>query len=364
VAQHYYIDESGNAGDLARTNPGLTFGDQPIFSLAAVGIDDDLAFAAAVTQLKIHHRIALSELKASRLQNRHAFIEDLVDLLIDRRAPVLVEAVEKRFMVAIHIVNHQLLTGGHHVGDPTGEELARALAEYIGQAAPDAVLGAFIDSCAAPSSASVIHSLTTLRDWAQRFRPKFELSDIAGKLAGLALHELEPDAGPDHPYSYRRFLPSPDPGPSGKLMWMLPGLSSFTNLYARLNQLHGRQLSGLTLIHDEQRYVEGALRDGKLSMETLRDQMAKITAKFADYQITEAASLRFASSSDVVGLQVADVIAGSLARHMHGVLADPCAPRPLQAVVDKILGFENGRGLGVNFVATDRLLAAAGIHTF
>ena len=61
---------------------------------------------------------------------------------------------------------------------------------------------------------------------------------------------------------------------------------------------------------------------------------------------------------------MADVIAGSLARHMHGVLADPCAPCPLQAVVDKILGFENGRGLGVNFVATDRLLAAAGIHTF
>jgi hypothetical protein len=242
--------------------------------------------------------------------------------------------------------------------------LARALAEYLGQAARDAVLGAFIDACAAPSSSSVIRSLTTLSDWIQRFRPKFELSDIAAKLAGLALHELEPDARPDHPYSYRRFLPLPDAGPSGKLMWMLPALSSFTNLYARPNQLHGRQLSQVTLIHDEQRYVEGAVRDGKLSVETLRDQMAKITAQFADYQITEAASLRFASSSDGVGLQVADVIAGSIARHMNGGLADTYAPRPLQAVVDKILGFENGRGQGVNFVATDRLLAAAGIHTF
>ncbi|MEW6597849.1 MAG: DUF3800 domain-containing protein [Pseudomonadota bacterium] len=364
MAQHYYIDESGNAGDLARTDPGLTFGDQPIFSLAAVGIDDDPLLAADVAQLKIQHRVALSELKASRLHSRPAFIEDLVDLLSAYRAPVLVEVVEKRFMVAIHIVNHQLLTGGHHVGDPTGEALGRALAEYLGQAAPDAVLGGFIDACAAPSSASVIRSLTTLRDWVRGFRPEFELSDIAGKLAGLALDELEPDAGPDHPFSYRRFLPSPDAGPSGKLMWMLPALSSFTNLYARLNQLHGRQLSQVTLIHDEQRYVEGAVRDGKLSMETLRDQMAKITAQFADYQITEAASLRFASSTGAVGLQVADVIAGSIARHMNGVLADPHAPRPLQAVVDKILGFEDGRGQGVNFVATDRLLATAGIHTF
>ena len=364
MAQHYYIDESGNAGDLARTDADLRFGDQPIFSLAAVGIDDDPLVAAAVAELKIQHRVALSELKASRLHNRPAFIEDLVDLLSTRHAPVLVEVVEKRFMVAIHIVNHQLLTGGHHVGDPTGEALARALAEYLGQAAPDAVLGAFIDACAAPSSASVIGSLTTLRDWAQAFRPKFELSDIAGKLAGLALHELEPDAGPDHPYSYRRFLPSPDAGPSGKLMWMLPALSSFTNLYARLNRLHGRQLSGVTLIHDEQRYVEGAVRDGKLSMETLRDQMAKITAQFADYQITEAATLKFGSSTDAIGLQVADVVAGSIARHMSGILADPRGPRPLQRVADKILGFDNGLGQGVNFVATDRLLAAARIGTY
>jgi hypothetical protein len=112
MAQRYYIDESGNAGDLARTDAGLSFGDQPIFSLAAVGIDDDPALAAAVAHLKIQHRVALSELKASRLHNRPAFIEDLVDLLNVRDAPVLVEVVEKRFMVAIHIVNHHLLTAG------------------------------------------------------------------------------------------------------------------------------------------------------------------------------------------------------------------------------------------------------------
>lgn len=36
----YYIDESGNTGDLARYDGLLGFGDQPYFSLAAVGIPD------------------------------------------------------------------------------------------------------------------------------------------------------------------------------------------------------------------------------------------------------------------------------------------------------------------------------------
>jgi hypothetical protein len=34
----FYLDESGNTGDLARINANLDFGGQTVFSLAAVGI--------------------------------------------------------------------------------------------------------------------------------------------------------------------------------------------------------------------------------------------------------------------------------------------------------------------------------------
>jgi hypothetical protein len=64
MARRYYIDENGNAGDLARTDADLSFGDQPIFSLAALWVDYDPALAAAVTPLKIQHRVALSEPRA------------------------------------------------------------------------------------------------------------------------------------------------------------------------------------------------------------------------------------------------------------------------------------------------------------
>jgi hypothetical protein len=289
---------------------------------------------------------------------------DLLSLLSDAGSPVLAEVVEKRFNIAIHLVNHQLLTGGHHVGDDVGEQLARALAEFVGQAAPDGILEAFIDACSAPSAESVTRSLMTLRSWGQTYRPRFQLSEIVAGFAQVALDELEPEAEADDPYSFRRFLPVPDAGPSGKMMWMLPALSCFSNIYGRLNLLHGQRLAGVTLIHDEQRYVEGALRDGKAVMETMRSEMARFRPRFANYEMDETATLEFRRSNDEIGLQVADVIAGSLARHMRTVLANPRAPRPLQPVLDQILEFADPpRGLGVNFVATDRLLAWARIAT-
>lgn len=365
MSSHYYIDESGNAGDLARSAPGLAFADQPIFTLAAVGLDDSPAMTEAVDALKAKHRVTLPELKASRLHDRPAFILDVLSLLAEARSPLLAEVVEKRFNIAIHLVNHQLLTGGHHIGDDVGERLARALAEFIGQAAPDAVLETFIAACSAPSAESVTRSLTTLRDWGAAFRPGFELSEIVAGFAQVALDELEPDAEPDDPYGFNRFLPVPDPGPSGKMMWMLPALSCFSNIYGRLNLLHGRRIADITLVHDEQRYVEGALRDGKAVMETLRSEMARFRPAFADYKMAEAATLEFRRSTDEIGLQLADLVAGSLARHMRTVLSDPRAPRPLQPVLDRVLEFTDpARGLGINFVATDRLLAWARIQTF
>ena len=34
----YYIDESGNSGDLAKYDTLVGFGDQPFFALAAIGV--------------------------------------------------------------------------------------------------------------------------------------------------------------------------------------------------------------------------------------------------------------------------------------------------------------------------------------
>src|ERR1700689_2712113 len=53
----YFIDESGNTGDLANGNLPSNFGDQPIFCLAAIGIADERLLKIEIDRLKAMHRV-------------------------------------------------------------------------------------------------------------------------------------------------------------------------------------------------------------------------------------------------------------------------------------------------------------------
>ena len=366
MATRYFIDESGNTGDLVRAGSAFDFGAQPIFCLACFGEDDEAGLSAAIDELKARHCVRLRELKAAKLYGKPAFIGDVVRLLAHRSAPVLVEVVQKRFMIGAYLVSHQLVAlGDSLLGDSEGRAFARTLAEFVGAAAPDHVLGAFVGACNSPSHQAVVAALTTTRDWAAGYKPSFELNEVVRGLAQLGLDQIEASDEPDDAFSFRRFLPTPDQGPSGKPMWMLPSLSSFTNIYARINLSRRHDLSAVKILHDEQRYFEKAIKDGKAAAERLGARGAVPIAPFADYDFIDQAILEFGRSEDHVGLQVADVIAGFVTRHIGTRLSQGGRARaPLdEAFYELQCMTDERRGLGVNFVATERLLGRLGVRT-
>ncbi|QXI25874.1 hypothetical protein [Pseudomonas vanderleydeniana] len=57
-----------------------------------------------------------------------------------------------------------------------------------------------------------------------------------------------------------RFLPPPDLNKHVKQVWMLPNLTSFTSIYARMNRYYGRRLAGIRVVHDQQLEVENIRR--------------------------------------------------------------------------------------------------------
>lgn len=61
---NYFIDECGHSGDLARNSATPDFGDQPVFTLAAVGIADEGALQKQIEALKAKHNVRLSELNS------------------------------------------------------------------------------------------------------------------------------------------------------------------------------------------------------------------------------------------------------------------------------------------------------------
>ncbi len=105
----YYIDESGNTGDLAR--PGTHGLDgQPVFVLACIGCDDTDTLAKEIERLKQVHKVQAPELKSSSLANKPDFISDLALFMRERGYPLLVEVVDKRFQIVTYIVSLLILT--------------------------------------------------------------------------------------------------------------------------------------------------------------------------------------------------------------------------------------------------------------
>ncbi|KAH2824609.1 hypothetical protein KXW08_007872, partial [Aspergillus fumigatus] len=95
----YYIDESGNTGDLSTVKIDSYFVEQRMFALAAFGCTLDQDFTDKLGALKKAHRIQSSELKSKQAYDKPRFIFDLLDLLETRRAPIFIELVDKHFFV-------------------------------------------------------------------------------------------------------------------------------------------------------------------------------------------------------------------------------------------------------------------------
>ncbi len=64
LPSNYFIDESGNTGDLSAVKLDSYFTEQRLFCLAAVGLEIDDDFIRAVAGLKAVHRMQAPEIKA------------------------------------------------------------------------------------------------------------------------------------------------------------------------------------------------------------------------------------------------------------------------------------------------------------
>ena len=62
----FYIDESGNTGDLCKVGAHPDFGGQRMFTLACVGVSDLAALEEEICRLKSLHRLQGEELKSTR----------------------------------------------------------------------------------------------------------------------------------------------------------------------------------------------------------------------------------------------------------------------------------------------------------
>ncbi len=345
----YFLDESGHGGDLASAKK-LDFAGQPFFALACVGAADAGLLAAELDRLRVSYACGESELKSAKLGKKLAPISrELITFLVQQRWPLFVELVDKRFFIAVHVVNY-LLCGPH---DLNNVDMAsrNMIAEFLSDEDSDAVLLAYVNACATLSIPSVAAVIDLLWDWLDR--SDAEIARTAQVLTMFARDRVrKPMAKAED------FLPIADESATGKKVWMLPNLQSLTNIYARLNQYRPASLYGAELVHDEQMQYAKVLEDSKALMEQLAAEAAVPIVPFADYRLRGRSDLVFATAQNEPCLQAADILAGCAMRFAReGQARKGRVNAPLRAAFDQMIDAGNPmQATGINLVMSTRLL--------
>lgn len=362
----YFIDESGQTGDVARLNTLSDFNDQPIFCLAAVGVVSEFSLEQEINRLREKHGVRLDEFKSSARRERPELTYDVVKLICTERYPFFLEIMDKKFFLATHITSCQLLPPIRGLAaDPPTHFFQNLVADYLFERLPDAVFAQFIAACLSPSHETLSAQLSALIDFARADAGAGDVATIVADLASTTLSAYEEARADGQDNALFDYLPIPDDNKQQKRVWILPHLSAFTNIYARINLRQKGCLANVCLIHDEQLQFDDILEISKQTAETLRERADDMYTPHSDFNFRESTSLSFASSTKSIGVQVADILAGFCMRYVRDFFAGRANVSSIaHQTFDLLLRFTNpADAVGVNLVMPSSRARALSVVT-
>jgi hypothetical protein len=302
----YYIDESGNTGDLSAVKADAYFSEQRMFALAAFGCSLDNEFTNDFRVLKTAHRVQGLDVKSKQMYGKPRFIIDLLDLLEAHRSPIFIEIVDKHYFIITNIIERMVVP---YVGEcdyrPDALWMKGVMADYMALHAPPNLAQAFALCCQSRDHTEIRDLYKRIIRWAEESTTP--PTDIAEGIAHFARDSLKDFRKLPKGKAVDRALPIPDENPAGKLVWALPNLTSFIHIYARINRFARKQIAGVTIFHDEQLQFGDIFLHNKKLAEELVHLHLKLPSTLADFEFAEAADVQFLRSHDSIGIQIADI---------------------------------------------------------
>lgn len=327
-----YIDESGNAGDVAGAPAPFTA--QPTFALAGV-VEEEGSDAAAglIRDLRASHHLQAPDLKwKSFAKNPRAFLQ-LVRSLPGAGLVPFVELMDKRHYVANNIVTYVLGNRRLDFGDKELRTMANDFAEVLTADIGDAALLAYAQLAKEPTNDRFETFLLMLRAGIHEAIER-TLAEARNpqKLAVLMFMDevldgvVVPwrDAGAQ---DVQRFVQDPDESNAGHRLGLLPQVQAFSHLCRRLNG-HLSDQNEVRLIHDEQNEFR-ALIEHYLAVLTSNAHVLALEGQTVHADTPgswsfppEKFHLAFGDSEATAGVQIADILAGFCRSRLDAVSAE------------------------------------------
>lgn len=316
----FYIDESGNTGDLVVTEKCDNFSSQKYFTLACIGVNDSSLsdLEDFIEELKLKYKIQSPELKFSKMKGifgkKIGFILELLKF-IEEGCNILIEVVDKKYFLSTTIVNC-LINPPYFKPDidqDTKKLIHLELSQWVYDHVTKEFLIKFTNISRNPSEEGLkelFDDLLTLARETEDPLSNAVYSSIEESIDNFNQIKINKEQIFDRDV-YTYFLPLPDTNKRGQLIGVLPYISSFCNLHARLNHLFQRNLSDVIIVHDNQSHFDEILNYYHRSAVENTNE-ASVTFDTADFVFLNSSSLQFQDDKGSIGLQVADLFAGLL----------------------------------------------------
>lgn len=352
MTYQYFLDESGNTGDLVKLPPDLKFADQPFFALSCIGINDCGSLDLQIEALKKKHKVQGDELKSKNLyKSKPKFILELFDIFSKGETPFYVEVVDKKYSIAVSIVNHQIIPPyfSHFPSLYQEQGLKNELSDYLSENMPVACYQAFFESCIDKTEVSLLKSLNTLNSYfrSREFNFKYKVEAQTCLKNTIRFYH---DKKSNILGLLEKLIPIPDLDKKGKNINLLPHVHSWYNIMAKVNKKHKGCLKEVVFYHDQQDHFDDILLFCSEEMRKFHgsNQFDPTT----DFNIKDKVVLEFPDSKKYSGIQLADVLAGYISRYtLDFMYSDEPVKNEYHDIFNKLKNaYSENNNFGVNFV--------------
>lgn len=324
----YFIDESGNSGDIVSSDIDKIEKNQPIFTLACIGVHDETDLDMFAQSLIKKYRIQSQELKSKNVLKKQDKIPlDIVNYLKANKGKVLIECVNKKFQICTQLVTYYVL------GLYSGVNIEKIASEdpFILSAINSLFYRKIDKEAYSFFSKSFLSAKDDIDDINACFNYFMDLTRLIDLNLDLSLdspqpykfikenckihfHELvknnrdiflETVKKEGKESAKKRFLPLPDITKSNKYS-MLPNYNCITNILARINKMNHTRVK---IYHDEQHEFKEVIENAVNDIWDLSCP-GSFKSKYADFNLLSKPDLYFIDSKSSFGIQFADILSG------------------------------------------------------
>lgn len=355
-----YVDESGTQGDVIATPEGLaTEPDHPAYVVGAVLVPDARLgdFEGIVEELAAGWHVGPDELKAKTLYRSHpGFIADIVGVLHDCGFPTMVELNDRRFLLCAQITNLVFRVNPRSEDRPVEQSIKNDLADILADQAPRELLAAFSAICRRPDEVAFVEFVAELSRWLRR--ASTDPNDLAVEALALS-HGSIP---------MLRLLPDPDLTTDFKRLSALPHIPAIVDLGFRAEWYRRRSpFDEVMVVHDQHSQWSAWLANVAAARELVQDSPGPPWDEIPGFLAYDLSHVTYTTgdSKRVLGIQVADLVAGTVSRAWNAIMARQALAPPIAATVRDLVGSgRSPRCLSVNCVASTsecrRFMSAVG----